>query len=46
MTGTHIVEECPELRDLLPEATGEWREALGGSAKRKGGNTGTEQEEE
>ena len=37
MTGTHLVEECPELNQWRPRRAvwKEWREALGGRAVRK-----------
>ena len=37
MTGTHVVEECPELEQWRPRRAewAEWREAIGGRAKRK-----------
>ena len=39
MTGTHVVEECPELEQWRPRTRraewADWREALGGRAKRK-----------
>ena len=37
MTGTHVVEECPELNQWRPRRAvwKEWREALGGRAASK-----------
>ena len=34
MTGTHVVEECPELGERRPRGV-EWREAQSGRAKRR-----------
>ena len=46
MTGRHIVEECPELDQWRPRRAewAEWRETLGGRAKRKKKEEANEEE--
>ena len=48
MTGTHVVEECPELNQWRPRRAewAEWREALGRRAREKEKEKDAAEEEE